>query len=72
MHFMCHETNKLLSSDFGGFSHHWMTGLDNINYGMWTKIVHSGLVAPSQVVAVDIEFKLRQNGYGKRIYYFIR
>ncbi len=29
MHFVCHKTDKLLSSDFGGFSHHWEGGLDN-------------------------------------------
>ena len=72
MHFMCHEVNKLLSSDFGGFSHDRTAGLDNINYGMWTKFVHFSLAPPSQVVGVDIEFNLRLNRYGKRIYYFIR
>jgi hypothetical protein len=40
------------------------------NSRMWTKIVHL-ILPPSQVGIGGIEFELRSNGYGKRIYHSI-
>ena len=73
MHFICHETNKLLSPDFGGFSLQYKKAEKAIeqNSRTWTKIVHLVLPPPSQVAVGGIEFEQRLDGHGRRVYHSI-
>jgi hypothetical protein len=64
MHFVCHETNKFLSSDFKAFSYRSKKRDEQFSeYGQKSTI----LLSSFQVPRLDIRFKLKGHLYGKSI-----
>lgn len=64
MHFMCHETNKFLSSDFKAFSHHSIKqGEQFSECGQILAVLLSTFYVPR----LGIEFKLTGHAYAEWI-----
>jgi hypothetical protein len=64
MHFMCHKTNKFLSSDFKVFSHPPIKEDEQFSECGQKLTV---LLSPFYIPRLGIEFKLRGHAYGESI-----